>query len=70
MHVFALNTIFKQELIAKHTVEINNMNNNALEMKTKHLAAIEKMESSYKPIVEYNNYKENEQIFKDNKLSR
>lgn len=65
-----LKTIFKQELVVKHTIEIKNMDNNALEMKRKHLAAIEKLESCYNPIVEYNNYQENIKMSRDNELSR
>lgn len=68
--MLALKTIFKQELVVKHTIEINNMNSNALEMKPKHLAAIEKLESCYNPIVECNNYQENIKMSGDNKLSR
>lgn len=68
--MLGLKNLFKQELIVKHTTEINNMDNNALEIKRKHLAAIEKLESCYKPIVEYNNYQENIKMFRDNKLSR
>lgn len=70
LHVLAIKTIFKQELVVKHTIEINNMDNNALEMKRKHLAAIEKLESCYNPIVEYNNYQENIKMSRDNELSR
>lgn len=45
-------------MIAEHTTEINKMNNNGLEMKREHMAATEKLESSYnaKLIVEYDKY--------------